>query len=123
MWSHEGSRSPSTRPFQVKAVLRCGRVTATEESLAIALQVAMASNPSTRPDSVSHKPDDRALLGNGPDLNEVGYIQRHFLDCGVVEGLNVAQNALILCCDEVDCNSLAAKATSTPNPERQKVKI
>ena len=57
-------------------------------------------------------------LANCQHLDEIGNIHGHLINGGVVELFNVTKNAHIFTCYKVNGNTLAAKATTTPNPKR-----
>jgi len=45
-------------------------------------------------------------------LNEIGDVDRHLLDLGVVEGLDVLEDAFVVLRDEVDRHALSAETTA-----------
>lgn len=52
-------------------------------------------------------------------LEKISHIHWHLLNGGVVEGLDVPQDALVVVSHHVDSDSLSAKTTTTANPDRE----
>lgn len=52
-------------------------------------------------------------------LQQISDVHGHLLDGGVVELLDVVQRADVIGGDKVDGDTLSAKTTAAPNPEKQ----
>lgn len=49
------------------------------------------------------------------NLDKISHVAGHFLDCCVVERLNIVQRTLVVLSDEVDRNSLTTETATTSN--------
>jgi len=48
-------------------------------------------------------------------LNQIGYIDWHLINVGIVEGFNVFQRTLIIFSNKIDSNSFTAETSTTTN--------